>query len=93
MYRARASGALNFLERSNVPQRDAGAVYDRRVTYPMAGSNALSPMGGFLVGINIKRAERPVFIDVLAEIVGFEPTVRYNRTPDFECDEQTTNFR
>ena len=37
-----------------------------------------------MVGRNEKRAERPVFIGILAERVGFEPTVRYNRTPDFE---------
>src|SRR5690349_17994921 len=36
------------------------------------------------VGRNAKRAERPVLASVLAERVGFEPTVRYNRTPDFE---------
>ncbi|MEA3121859.1 MAG: hypothetical protein QOH33_1417 [Paraburkholderia sp.] len=41
-------------------------------------------MGGSLGGRNEKRAERPVLIDILAERVGFEPTVRYNRTPDFE---------
>jgi hypothetical protein len=26
----------------------------------------------------------PLFIDALAERVGFEPTIRYNRIPDFE---------
>jgi hypothetical protein len=31
-----------------------------------------------------KRPERRLFTSYLAERVGFEPTVRENRTPDFE---------
>jgi len=31
-----------------------------------------------------KRPERRIFTGYLAERVGFEPTVRENRTPDFE---------
>ena len=41
-------------------------------------------LAGSLASRNEKRTRRSVFIDALAERVGFEPTVRYNRTPDFE---------
>ncbi len=47
--------------------------------YPTNGSNM-----GINMGINKKRPERRLFVDQLAERVGFEPTVRENRTPDFE---------
>ena len=56
-----------------------GRALESESVYPTNGSNM-----GINMGINKKRPERRLFVDKLAERVGFEPTVRENRTPDFE---------